>query len=293
MASEDTMWYYLENGRPEGPVSETTLLAALDRLGFETMVWSEGMPAWMAAREAGLRPPMPAQTPAEPEPAPAPPLAAGLFAGLPSPAPAAAAGQPAAPAAEQPSMGAAGPSPARGWELTGRAGPAAGASFRLEGRMTLGRSPQSDICITDDALSRNHAVLECGPEGCILTDSGSTNGTFVNGVRISEPVALKNGDAIVCGTSELVVSGPAPAVSDRTVSLSIEEAARLLRSLGFEQPPAQAPAPAQAPVAAAPAVFPAPFPAAQPTAEVRVCPHCGATVSASAKFCVSCGGALR
>ncbi len=289
------MWYYLENGQPEGPVSETTLLAVLDRLGFETMVWSEGMPAWAPAREAGLRPPEPVQTPAPLEPAPAPPFAAGLFAEPPAPAPApvAAAGHPASPAAAQPPQAAAGPSPAGEWGLTGRTGPAAGSSFRLEGRMTLGRSPQSDICITDDALSRNHAVVECGPEGCVLTDTGSTNGTFVNGVRISEPVALKNGDVIVCGTSELVVSGPAPAVSDRTVALSVEEAARLLRSLGFEQPPAQAPAPAPAPVAAAPAVSPAPFPAAQPTAEVRVCPHCGATVRAAAKFCVSCGGALR
>ena len=264
------MWYYVEDGQPEGPVSESVLLAALDRLGFETLVWTTGMPEWVPASEAGLHPPAPPPAAPPPEPAPPSPEAA-------SPVelrgePQAEAGPAAAPASAAPA-----------WSLLGRAGPAAGMSFPLAGRMSIGRSPQTDICIADDALSRNHAVIECGPQGCVLTDSGSTNGTYVNGTRVTRPVALKDGDVIVCGAGELVVSGPPAAeekVPERTVALSLEQREQILRSLGRGQPGAQE--------SSSPAL---PATVQQPRT-TATCPHCGSPLSGPARFCVFCGGVI-
>jgi pSer/pThr/pTyr-binding forkhead associated (FHA) protein len=58
----------------------------------------------------------------------------------------------------------------------------------------------------DDELSRYHARVSFGTDGfCAVEDLGSTNGTFVNGLRLSVPKALKVGDTIELGGSTLVV----------------------------------------------------------------------------------------
>ena len=68
----------------------------------------------------------------------------------------------------------------------------------------------------DEEISRYHArvSLDAG-ELCAVEDLGSTNGTFVNGLRISVPQTLKQGDTIELGGSTLVVRElPAPAAAD-------------------------------------------------------------------------------
>jgi pSer/pThr/pTyr-binding forkhead associated (FHA) protein len=64
--------------------------------------------------------------------------------------------------------------------------------------ITLGRSTTNDIVLPDSKASRNHAALECGPQGCVLADLGSANGTRVNGVRV-ERASLAPGDVIAIG----------------------------------------------------------------------------------------------
>ncbi|HOX45699.1 MAG TPA: AgmX/PglI C-terminal domain-containing protein [Myxococcota bacterium] len=54
-----------------------------------------------------------------------------------------------------------------------------------QGKVVMGRSPDVDLELDDDLCSRNHASITQTPEGLILEDLGSSNGTFVNG----EPVA--------------------------------------------------------------------------------------------------------
>ncbi|NEQ51955.1 MAG: FHA domain-containing protein [Leptolyngbya sp. SIO3F4] len=68
---------------------------------------------------------------------------------------------------------------------------------------TIGRDPrQSDIAIPDRRLSRCHAALQYSLEqGFILSDLESTNGTYVNGVKLQRVYALRDGDRIRIGSS--------------------------------------------------------------------------------------------
>lgn len=74
-------------------------------------------------------------------------------------------------------------------------------------RMIIGRLRSCEICLEDINVSREHAALQHGPEGWTITDLDSTNGTFVNGERISRAL-LKDGDVITVGVSELVFHSP-------------------------------------------------------------------------------------
>lgn len=65
----------------------------------------------------------------------------------------------------------------------------------------LGRSPDCDLAFDTDldrATSLEHATIHYSPEGFVLTDLGSTNGTFVNGSRVTTTL-LKDGDRIELG----------------------------------------------------------------------------------------------
>jgi pSer/pThr/pTyr-binding forkhead associated (FHA) protein len=69
----------------------------------------------------------------------------------------------------------------------------------------IGRSNDAHLCLTDDKFfSRNHCLLEVTPPHCFLRDLGSTNGTFVNGKRVSEAF-LENGAQIQGGETILLV----------------------------------------------------------------------------------------
>ena len=70
---------------------------------------------------------------------------------------------------------------------------------RLSG-CTIGRNSANNIVLADNQLSRDHALISCSATGlCELSDLGSSNGTRVNGVLITAPVALKDGDIIQAG----------------------------------------------------------------------------------------------
>jgi len=64
--------------------------------------------------------------------------------------------------------------------------------------VTIGRHPRSTIAIDHDTLSRRHCMLEPDPEGWRLRDLDSCNGTFVNGIRITEH-PLAHNDVIRVG----------------------------------------------------------------------------------------------
>lgn len=73
----------------------------------------------------------------------------------------------------------------------------------------LGRGDSCAIVLQDGAASREHARFERGPEGWIVLDLGSKNGTYVNGARI-ERQALRSGDRIRIGstTFDFQAEGP-------------------------------------------------------------------------------------
>jgi hypothetical protein len=69
----------------------------------------------------------------------------------------------------------------------------------LQGTMAvLGRDPTCDLVLSDVKCSRRHAVIEAGPDGLAIRDSGSANGVFVNGRKV-ERAGLKTGDLIRLG----------------------------------------------------------------------------------------------
>lgn len=70
--------------------------------------------------------------------------------------------------------------------------------------LSIGRSSASGIVVKDSKVSRNHAVIQQHGSGIhYLLDLGSSNGTFVNGRRVTIPVALKNGDLINVGSAAM------------------------------------------------------------------------------------------
>jgi hypothetical protein len=68
---------------------------------------------------------------------------------------------------------------------------------------TLGRSRQSDVMVDDANVSRAHAEIRPHGRAWILTDLGSTNGTRLNGRRVTRPETLAPGDEIELGTATL------------------------------------------------------------------------------------------
>lgn len=82
-------------------------------------------------------------------------------------------------------------------------GPDAGKTRLFRGvRLVVGRSPECDLALDDDAISRRHFELIRGPKGTLLRDLGSGNGTKVNGQKVTEH-PLEHGDEISIGKTKL------------------------------------------------------------------------------------------
>ncbi|MGE3975571.1 MAG: FHA domain-containing protein [Bdellovibrionales bacterium] len=66
-------------------------------------------------------------------------------------------------------------------------GPLAGQTFELkEGENTIGRTKECDIVLNLPGISKKHAVINYAPGNITITDLGSSNGTFVNGIRVRQ-----------------------------------------------------------------------------------------------------------
>jgi pSer/pThr/pTyr-binding forkhead associated (FHA) protein len=68
-------------------------------------------------------------------------------------------------------------------------------------KLTVGRDPDSDIMLDDPDVSRWHAVLLRIGSEWLIDDIGSTNGTYVNGSRITARTILHTGDAMELGNT--------------------------------------------------------------------------------------------
>jgi hypothetical protein len=79
-----------------------------------------------------------------------------------------------------------------------------GASFTLSNSLSLGRVADNDIALDDDTfMSSHHARIELRPEGVWVVDLDSTNGTFVNGQRVTGDRSLRKGDRLQVGSTVL------------------------------------------------------------------------------------------
>ncbi len=89
-----------------------------------------------------------------------------------------------------------------------------GASIEVRDRaLSIGRARDNDVQIPDARASRYHARITIRQRALVLRDLGSTNGTLVNGIRVTE-VALGPGDAIEIGGVRLFVEAPPSSVTD-------------------------------------------------------------------------------
>ncbi len=71
--------------------------------------------------------------------------------------------------------------------------------FLLRGTVYLGRDKTNSVVVADQKVSRHHTMLTAVDDAFIITDQGSANGTYLNGVLISQPVRLKPMDKITIG----------------------------------------------------------------------------------------------
>ena len=90
----------------------------------------------------------------------------------------------------------------------------------LEGKaVSIGRASDCSIPVKDRYLSRRHAEIIAHPEGWVLKDLGSANGTYVNGSRVERDVPLKPGDRIRLGDTEILFETPERS-TDRLLAVS-------------------------------------------------------------------------
>lgn len=132
--------------------------------------------------------------------------------------------------------------------LVAKEGPSAGETYPLEeDEILIGREQGSTLQIDSPGVSRKHARLAYQDDQYLIEDLGSSNGTFVNGERISKPWPLKNGDMIGIGrTVQLQYQAVLPPLSATMIESDIPPAAGTM----IEEVPQQPPAPSQTDAAA-------------------------------------------
>jgi hypothetical protein len=94
-------------------------------------------------------------------------------------------------------------------------------SFPLRGEIRLGREKTNAIVVADQKVSRYHAGLVPIDNTFILTDQGSANGTYINGVLIAQPTRLQDNDRITVGDTVFLftLAQPTPDVAEPPLPL--------------------------------------------------------------------------
>lgn len=102
--------------------------------------------------------------------------------------------------------------------LVAQTGPLNGLRWTVENTLVVGREPGCEVPIPNREVSRYHARLTLTPEGVILEDLGSKNGTHCNGQSLVEPRLLQDGDIIqVALAQQFLYLG-----SDATATIPLE-----------------------------------------------------------------------
>ncbi len=113
--------------------------------------------------------------------------------------------------------------------------------------LTIGRTPENDIVVSDVLASRRHARIVGAPNGNVIEDLGSINGTYVNGARVRSHL-LAEGDVVTIGNSDFVVHGgmlvrgqdrevAAGGLHAMGIDLVVEGKKKLLQSIDVEARP--------------------------------------------------------
>jgi predicted component of type VI protein secretion system len=147
--------------------------------------------------------------------------------------------------------------------LVMRSGPIPGSSYILDKpEVVLGRELNNDLPVPDPEISRRHTRFITRADGVYIEDLGSTNGTFLNGVRIKAPTLLHSGDLITLAESTVFVfeqKGEEPIYARPPYIAPVVEEPQTFQAYVPEQPAmqyqrVQAPIPS-APPASAPEAY--------------------------------------
>jgi DNA-binding winged helix-turn-helix (wHTH) protein len=93
------------------------------------------------------------------------------------------------------------------------------SAYLVEGENLLGRGGEARIVIESSRVSRHHARILVSPDGAVIEDLGSKNGTFVGDRKIAEPTPLADGEEVRLGDFCLEFRGRAPDGVDATVTM--------------------------------------------------------------------------
>jgi len=136
-----------------------------------------------------------------------------------------------------------------------RSGPTVGKTFPLDAQeVSIGRDAVNIVAINDAEVSRRHARMELRGSAYVIQDLGSTNGTFVNGTRISGMQVLNPGDTVAFGEGivlvyESVGDVNATILSTRIPQVTVQKPSPIPVPAPIPTPaPIRTPAPAYAPV---------------------------------------------
>lgn len=132
-------------------------------------------------------------------------------------------------------------------------------------QLTIGRSSGNDLVLADPEVSRRHVRIVRRADGFAVEDTGSTNGTFVNGQRITHLTLLQDGDAIDLGDTvrlRFIAMGQTPAEPEPPMDTAERPTQAYTPEL-HPEPPAAVARPVAAPPPAAQA-HAGPLPATQP-----------------------------
>src|ERR1041385_807508 len=101
-------------------------------------------------------------------------------------------------------------------------GPYDKRSISVDDEITIGRTDASDLVLDDSGLSRKNTTIFRDGDAVLIADENSTNGTFVNGRKLTgPPEELRGGDEIKIGTDTRIrieIEGDAPFEAERQVS---------------------------------------------------------------------------
>jgi pSer/pThr/pTyr-binding forkhead associated (FHA) protein len=118
------------------------------------------------------------------------------------------------------------------------------------GSLLIGRLPECDVLLQDNLVSRMHARLSVQGDSVLVEDLHSTNGVYVNGLRVGHSTVLREGDRILIGTTEFSL------FETRDSSLQRLRVARPMHLLSEDRPTPPAPSASATGVKAAPVATP-------------------------------------
>ncbi len=95
-----------------------------------------------------------------------------------------------------------------------------------EGSLLAGRLPECDVMVDDGLVSRMHARISVREDSVVVEDLHSTNGVYVNGMRITHSALLREGDRLLLGTTEISLFEARPDARVTPLRARREEAKR-------------------------------------------------------------------